>query len=276
MKHEPVIVFGMHRSGTTLLVRLLEKFGFFMGHDQDPNAEARFFMRLNHAMLKFAGARWDQPDAFLQLLKDEALCEKLSEWLSSKLAGPDTRLYLNRMGWLRWRDVRNYPHPCGWKDPRNTLTLPIWMRLFPGARLIHIVRHGVDVAASLRVREQQLRKETLTHFPNRGRWRMTSPLCLDMEGGFRLWERYVEAGMDAIAVLPKRQCLQLRYEDLLIAPEEQLERLRLFLDVETMPNISGISMNASRAYAFRHDPELQTFTGHIHSPWLARLYPDTP
>lgn len=41
-------------------------------------------------------------------------------------------------------------------------------------------------------------------------------------------------------------------------------------------NISRASMNASCAYAFRYDPELQTFMKRIYSPWLAWLYPDVP
>jgi hypothetical protein len=43
----------------------------------------------------------------------------------------------------------------GWKDPRNSITLPVWLKLFPDARVIHIVRNGVDVAESLYRRQQR-------------------------------------------------------------------------------------------------------------------------
>ena len=43
-------------------------------------------------------------------------------------------------------------------------TLPIWLSLFPEARLIYIVRHGVDVASSLMVRERKLLQKRKERF----------------------------------------------------------------------------------------------------------------
>ena len=39
----PIIIFGMHRSGTGLLVRSLERCGVFIGSYQARNNESRFF-----------------------------------------------------------------------------------------------------------------------------------------------------------------------------------------------------------------------------------------
>ena len=44
----------------------------------------------------------------------------------------------------------------GWKDPRNTFTLDLWLKLFPNAKIINIMRHPLDVSQSLLVRQNKL------------------------------------------------------------------------------------------------------------------------
>ena len=270
---EPVIVMGMHRSGTTLMVRVLEKMGLFMGHDQDPNAEARFFLRINERLLGFAGARWDQPEAMLRLLEDEALCERLGAWLEDRMTGPETRLFMRKSGWLRYRDVRRYPKPWGWKDPRNTLTLPLWRRLFPSARVIHVVRHGAAVAASLRAREDRLRRETLERFPERGAWRLTSALCLDPVRGLNLWGQYLDAAAAALAGVPESLRVVVRYEDLLTMPEAVLARLAAFLGAHPIDD-GALNLNRERADAWREGQPWVEQANERARHWLAHWYPE--
>lgn len=43
----PVIVLGMHRSSTSMLVGLLRELGLWIGHQAPRNNEARLFRRLN-------------------------------------------------------------------------------------------------------------------------------------------------------------------------------------------------------------------------------------
>jgi hypothetical protein len=42
---------GMHRSGTTLLCKILQSFGIFIGKDLDVNYESLFFMEINDWIL---------------------------------------------------------------------------------------------------------------------------------------------------------------------------------------------------------------------------------
>jgi hypothetical protein len=44
MKHFPVIILGMHRSGTTMVTKLLEEVGLFVGDRLDENHEAVLFL----------------------------------------------------------------------------------------------------------------------------------------------------------------------------------------------------------------------------------------
>lgn len=279
-RHAPLIVIGMHRSGTSAVVRALAGLGLFTGHDLEPNAEARFFLKLNEELLRMAGARWDAPASMQRLLQEPGLVDWLAKWLDGQLGGYGTRLYLSKPGWLRYRDVRNYPQPWGWKDPRNTLTLPVWLRLFPEARVVHVLRHGVDVAASLRARERQLLQRTLAAGHVAEAWRLTSPRCLDLAYGFNLWEQYMEVGEAAMQQLPPSQGLTLRFEEWLQAPAQHLDQLNNWLGLGAgEEQISAITatLRRERRFAFTRDAELVQFAAEVASasPWMHRYYPET-
>ena len=57
----PIIVIGMHRSGTTLLTRMLEVCGVFWGALPDEYNESAFFQFSNEALFAMASATWDAP-----------------------------------------------------------------------------------------------------------------------------------------------------------------------------------------------------------------------
>ena len=67
----PILITGMHRSGTTLMVKLLRKLGYFPGHRLDSNLESTFFQRLNEWVLKRSGGAWDNPLPIKNLLKSK-------------------------------------------------------------------------------------------------------------------------------------------------------------------------------------------------------------
>lgn len=56
--------------------------------------------------------------------------------------------------------------PWGWKDPRNTLTLPFWKNLLPSMKVLVCVRHPAEAAASL---------VASTLIPRAFYWRITRP-----------------------------------------------------------------------------------------------------
>ena len=68
----PIIFIGMHRSGTSMLGRLLESLGLFAGTRKDPNNEAVFFQQINDWLLTQCGARWDMPGATQYLWENVA------------------------------------------------------------------------------------------------------------------------------------------------------------------------------------------------------------
>ena len=55
---QPLIILGMHRSGTSLAVRLLTAVGIHMGSHLSRDAEAIFFQKLNRRIFL---KRWEIP-----------------------------------------------------------------------------------------------------------------------------------------------------------------------------------------------------------------------
>src|SRR6185503_15617540 len=116
--------------------------------------------------------------------------------------------------------------PFGWKDPRNTFTLPVWKQVFPNLRTIHILRHGVDAAASLARRHAKaLRAATgepvppaLTVIRDHALGVLSSRRGWTLAEALTMWEQYVEKAREESAALGER-ALEIRYEDLLTEPE---------------------------------------------------------
>lgn len=267
----PIIVTGMHRSGTSIVSRVLEDFGVLMGARKSPNNEARLFQELNKWMMAQAGGRWDAPAATQYLLRDSNNLALIEDYVRMLFDSPRSAAFLGPLRYARCRGLSRLAIPWGWKDPRNTFTLPVWLRLFPDAKVVHVERHGVDVAQSLRVRHGQTYKRRVREYrilrplyvlKLRTNGFVDSPRCSTLEGGFDLWEEYMVRGRKLSAELEPARLYVLRYEDLLSEPEEQLAALAEFCDVS--PDSSEITetaqkLNHENAYAYRRSPELQSF-----------------
>jgi len=66
----PIIIIGMHRSGTGMLTLLLEELCLFIGKEKEENNEALFFFRINEWLLHQCGAAWDHPQPLYRLLSN--------------------------------------------------------------------------------------------------------------------------------------------------------------------------------------------------------------
>ena len=63
LEASPIVVIGMHRSGTRVVVDVLEKLGVFMGADTQGDSESVAFMLINEGILHQCGAFWSEPMA---------------------------------------------------------------------------------------------------------------------------------------------------------------------------------------------------------------------
>src|SRR5699024_9525406 len=60
-KCSPIIIIGMHRSGTSLLSRIFEHFQIYMGRKKDFHNESQYFQQINKWIIKNLDASWDKP-----------------------------------------------------------------------------------------------------------------------------------------------------------------------------------------------------------------------
>ena len=126
-----------------MLTRLLHACGLYLGGESDlmpPQAdnpdgfwEHLGFVALNDELLHELGGAWDLPPK-----ADESLTGARLDPLRLK-----ARLLIERF---------DSAPAWGWKDPRNSLTLPFWQQLLPELKTLIMVRNPLEVAHSMRER----------------------------------------------------------------------------------------------------------------------------
>ncbi len=285
----PVIVAGPPRSGTTLVVRLLEQLGLFTGVRRDPNLESYFFLRRNEWVLRRLGGAWDRPGPARERLQQGTDLEDVCTVLERELGSLRFAGFSGLASMVLGRGTRTDARPWGWKDPRNTFTFDAWARLFPEARLILLERNGVDVAQSLLSREQAARQDGESAASRRSepsgdrllRW--SEPLepyvvhshrCGSWEGAFELWEEYAEAGR-ALYESYAGPKLRVRFETLLAEPLATLEGLAEFCGLAAAEHeLRAVSqvMERDRSSSFLRDPALrERYQAVKDTPWMRAL-----
>ena len=154
----PVIILGMHRSGTSALAGSLQQCGLYLGevqerspHNPKGNRENREIMHLNNAVLAANGGSWDKP--------------------------PKSVLWNTEHRKLRDDLIAHYPADRAWgfKDPRTVLVLDGWLEALPDARMIGTFRHPWAVTASLRKRMPGLAEAACLEM-----WRVYNQCLLDV------------------------------------------------------------------------------------------------
>jgi hypothetical protein len=266
----PTIILGMHRSGTSMLTRALEDVGLFVGQRKDANHEAFFFLNLNRWLLSTAGACWDNPSAFHYLTRNDEAVRLSADYLQQMLASPYTLSYLGTKALSSLGNINRLSIPWGWKDPRNTFTLPIWLKLFPDAKLINVNRHGVDVANSLvRRSEQSLARSAkrqamlrpFHYFYRRPHGFADTLRCNTMADGFDLWVEYM-AQIEHLHELYPGRILDICYEDYLNNPLSTLGTMATHCGLnpteEVLIRAAG-NANPERAYSYRKHLDLVDF-----------------
>lgn len=213
----PVIIIGMHRSGTTLTTRLLEDLGLSMGIKQGKStSEDLFFQNLNELLLSMSNATWDNPSAMSQTLQNK-------NWLLALTKMIDIELKKSKSNHLKMNisDKKN-KNLWGFKDPRSTYTLPVWINIFPNAKVINIVRDGKSVASSLLNRGNE----------NLINSKFLSLVSLDTSLSLELWASYVTTAKHNCSSLSDEQYLEIKYETLLQSPEPTILQILNFLKLD--------------------------------------------
>jgi hypothetical protein len=142
----PIAVTGMHRTGTSMVARAMRLAGVYLGDDDDlvepapDNPDGFFehagFVRLADDLLEATGGSWDQPPPCGPMAADDARVTQLQSTARDLV----TSLAVKQ--------------PWGWKDPRTCLTARFWIDLLPSVRFVVCLRHPLEVALSLKRRNQ--------------------------------------------------------------------------------------------------------------------------
>ncbi|MCH2570050.1 MAG: sulfotransferase [Planctomycetes bacterium] len=219
----PIVVLGMHRSGTSALTGMLHSLGIHLGPEEDLKSpqkdnpqgfwENNTLVEFNDRLLNRANSSWFSPphDANRSWeIEDFVEAKKEASILLQKISCEETT----------W----------AWKDPRTCLTLPFWRQVFqvpPVVILVH--RHPVEVAQSLQVRDQ---------FP--------------LEVGLGLWEIYNRAALRNCEGL---RVLVVRFESLIDSPLSVARKLFHFLQEQAV--ITGSFEQRKREIESSIDPDLR-------------------
>lgn len=226
----------MHRAGTTMLTAFLEELGLFVGAKKEINNESVFFLRLNEWILKQANTTWDNTYNF-KFINDD-LKRIVKRVINYNLKGTRRIEFLGLKRFLRYKDIRDLNIPWGWKDPRNSFTIDIWKEIFPNAKILHIYRNPLDVAESLRLREEKIKSEFgKTLFSRVLEFLLIDKIgyqnsyrVLNIHEGIKLWEEYVRKSFQLNDEFSDR-ILHIKYEDFLENPQKKLNLILDFLDL---------------------------------------------
>ncbi len=277
----PVIIIGMHRSGTSMLTMLLKELGLFVGKDLDPFKlhESMYFISINDWLLYQSNASWD--NVYNYQFMDEFMVEKAIPIVRGELAGKRRKKYLGRQA-SKVKNIANLDIPWAWKDPRTTITIDVWKRIFPNAKILHIYRNPIDVAQSLRERELMIREHgkleffvKILKFLDYKTVQTLSPRMLHLEEGVKLWEVYVRKALSLTDTYGD-DVMHIRYEDFLETPAPILKEITDFISLPTeIPSIEKAveHVDASRKFAFLKNEELvETYRKIQQHPLLQQLH----
>lgn len=211
---QPVFIGGCERSGTTLLGAMLG------GHpDYVCVPEMQFKFDLLRLSPNGAGERMDRASSLRTLNK------RSSFRIWDLPIDLDTRThasvsYRECIDWLvtAYGEKVAKPAPAVWIDhtPKNARYAATLFHAFPDARMIHIVRDGRAVAASVL---------PLDWGPN------------EIEPAARFWAERLAYGLMAESRWPDK-VVRVHYEDLVQTPEPTLQKLCRVLDIAYHPAMS--------------------------------------
>jgi hypothetical protein len=154
---QPVLIIGAHRSGTSATAHALEILGLQIGQRLDSHYEPRALQQLHEDYLKEVGASWHDPMPFLQSIQTHDGEQRCIDYLRANVRRHFARIFGYRKNprglWMLAR--LKLGAAWGWKEPRTTLFVGAWLKIFPEARIVHVFRDPIAAASSIRRRELQ-------------------------------------------------------------------------------------------------------------------------
>jgi hypothetical protein len=227
-----VIVLGMHRSGTSMVAGILECLGVDLGEDQPgrqwSNPLGHFedvdFLSLNKDILASAGGSWDDPPTYSDIIAQK-----------DKFHGMIQDL-------IHTRDSKT-PGSWGWKDPRTSLTIDLYLPLLQNPSIIWCRRDHRAVTKSLQKRNR-----------------------IQISDGLALLDHYEKQVRRFLARNPQIPILLLDYDDIIQAPDTWIDEIIRFLQLDPDQTQIDQALNG-----ILHPNELQKEKWIVWVNWLVTI-----
>ncbi len=186
-----IIVLGMHRSGTSIVARLLNMMGCYFAPERmelpatqdNPKGywERRDIVNLNEEILTHLDLKWDCISQYKPDLFNDELNDKFASRAKEIILGLDAH------------------RPWMLKDPRLCLLLPFWLPLCELPVCVYVYRDPIEVAMSLQQREG-----------------------FNHNVGLALWEKYTLIALKDSQQLPR---ILVSFHELIANPIETINAL---------------------------------------------------
>jgi hypothetical protein len=194
MKYKEVVVIGMHRAGTSMISGIIHRLGIVMGESMLGSVwsnplglyEDEEFVKINKKILNNVNSNWyNIPDRREISTVDSQIIEYVEDSI---------------------RKRKKHGSPWGWKDPRTTITYPIYHEFLSNPYIIKCTRDVTNIAMSLKRKND-----------------------IPVRKGEILAGKYFERMENTIPnQLP---CKTVKYEEVLSNPEEEINDICDFLNI---------------------------------------------
>ena len=197
---DPIFVVGVPRSGTTWVHDILRAHPLVAGV-----FESMLFEPLNGMGGLLSSAHWgDRRRGVAALVEQDDLVASMRRLAEDVLS----------------RSLQPHHRYLAEKTPSHVMVMPALVQVFPGAKIIHVVRDGRDVVVSTRAARRTWAKA----------WE-TPRFGLELASAARRWRRWTVLGQEAAAELGPERVLEVRYEQLRAEPFDGYRQLLTFCGI---------------------------------------------
>ena len=264
MNSTPILITGMHRSGTSLVSKILMKNRINLGSYQDNNNESIYFQRLNRWIMSCLGSSWDNPLSLKNINENDLqiIVNQLEKNIDNRLTNS---VYFGFFNILLSRCFYSYNKPFGWKDPSNVFTAVVWKNIFPDLKIINLTRDPLDVSISLLNRQSLLKESDKTLFIDS----LSSFIPLLSISKGNILSSFNLSSIDDCLILYKKyliemesnnkifgsNILNIKYKNLLEYPEAELMKIYKFCKIKPdniKTTIKDIDCNNLNKYIYEN------------------------
>ena len=263
----PIMISGIHRSGTSMVTNILSRMGLVIGNKLDANYESLFFQRINIWMMTLLSSSWDSPKRFDSI--DNEVKQNIVLQINKLLNSRTNSIYLGWSSIISRGSFRKINNPWGWKDPRNVFTEPMWKEVFPDLKTVYIVRHPIDIADSLLKRQDREKNidikrekeyaDLVKSLLSIAHTSYNSSLLINShEDCFNLIELYYDQILNNL----NDNSLLVKFEDILSNPDCEIKNILAHCDIPlNKKKLEDVikDINFSKSYAYRKNSDLIKF-----------------